>query len=50
MAPEQEKGNRLTPKADVFSFGMITLEIVSGQEICPLGSKDSNDYLPVKVR
>ncbi|XP_027156876.1 probable LRR receptor-like serine/threonine-protein kinase At1g53430 [Coffea eugenioides] len=49
MAPEQEKGNRLTPKADVFSFGMITLEIVSGQEICPLGSKDSNDYLPVKA-
>nr|XP_027105634.1 probable LRR receptor-like serine/threonine-protein kinase At1g53430 [Coffea arabica] len=49
MAPEQEQGFRLTPKADVFSFGIITLEIVSGQEICPLGSKDSNDYLPIKA-
>ncbi|XP_071935278.1 probable LRR receptor-like serine/threonine-protein kinase At1g53430 isoform X3 [Coffea arabica] len=45
MAPEQIQGIPLTPKADVYSFGIVTLEIVSGQEIITLRSKDSNDYL-----
>nr|XP_027105629.1 probable LRR receptor-like serine/threonine-protein kinase At1g53430 isoform X2 [Coffea arabica]XP_027105630.1 probable LRR receptor-like serine/threonine-protein kinase At1g53430 isoform X2 [Coffea arabica] len=45
MAPEQIQGIPLTPKADVYSFGIITLEVVSGQEFCTLRSKDSNDYL-----
>ncbi|XP_071930608.1 probable LRR receptor-like serine/threonine-protein kinase At1g53440 isoform X2 [Coffea arabica] len=45
MAPEQIQGIPLTPKADVYSFGIIALEIVSGQEIITLRSKGSNDYL-----
>ncbi|CDP21842.1 unnamed protein product, partial [Coffea canephora] len=45
MSGEQIQGFPLTPKADVYSFGIITLEIVSGQEIITLRSKGSNDYL-----
>ncbi|CDP20201.1 unnamed protein product [Coffea canephora] len=40
MSGEQIQGFPLTPKADVYSFGIITLEIVSGQEICPLGGRE----------
>jgi len=32
QAPEVFKGERYTPAADVFSFGMVVYELVSGQE------------------
>ncbi|GKE56480.1 G-type lectin S-receptor-like serine/threonine-protein kinase [Tanacetum coccineum] len=30
MAPEWVKSDQITPKADVYSFGMVLLEIVTG--------------------
>lgn len=44
MAPEYMNGY-LTPKADVYSFGIVTLEIVSGMNISTFRPKDQNVYL-----
>lgn len=38
MAPEYALLGRLTDKADVYSFGIVVLEIVSG--------KNNNAYIP----
>ena len=38
MAPEYATRGHLTDKADVYSFGIVTLEIVSG--------KSNSSYLP----
>jgi serine/threonine protein kinase len=32
MAPEEKSGGIITPKVDVFAFGVILLEILSGKE------------------
>ncbi|KAJ0764747.1 putative protein kinase RLK-Pelle-SD-2b family [Helianthus annuus] len=46
MAPEWLKSDQITPKADVYSFGMVLLEIVTGVRNCNIqGSKmDSEDW------
>ncbi|XP_027161375.1 probable LRR receptor-like serine/threonine-protein kinase At1g53430 [Coffea eugenioides] len=44
MSPEYLQGF-LTPKADVYSFGLVTLEIVSGKQISTFRAKDQNIYL-----
>lgn len=50
MAPEYILGQHLTPKVDVYSFGIITLEILSGQKVVTFMSKDQNIYLLNMVR
>ena len=32
MAPEYVMHGRLSPKADVYSFGVLVLELISGQK------------------
>ncbi|PWA65247.1 S-locus glycoprotein domain-containing protein [Artemisia annua] len=46
MAPEWVKSDQITPKADVYSFGMVLLEIVTGVRNFDIqGSKmDSEDW------
>ncbi|CAA6655677.1 unnamed protein product [Spirodela intermedia] len=34
LAPEYAMGGRLTKKADIYSFGVLTLEIISGRNNC----------------
>ncbi|KAK3012085.1 hypothetical protein RJ639_012718 [Escallonia herrerae] len=49
MAPEWIKSDQITPKADVYSFGMVLLEIVSGVRNFEIqGSKIESDdwYFP----
>ena len=38
MAPEFIKDGLVTAKMDVFAFGVITLEILSGKEVVDVGS------------
>lgn len=45
MAPEYIQGRHLPPKVDVYSFGIITLELVSGQNNITFSSKGQNIYL-----
>ncbi|XP_071912898.1 probable LRR receptor-like serine/threonine-protein kinase At1g53420 [Coffea arabica] len=44
MSPEYLQGF-LSTKADVYSFGLVTLEIVSGKQISTFRAKDQNIYL-----
>ncbi|KQJ99097.1 G-type lectin S-receptor-like serine/threonine-protein kinase At2g19130 [Brachypodium distachyon] len=50
LAPEWLSGVAITPKVDVYSFGMVLLEIISGRRNSP-GSCSSNnnhvEYFPV---
>ncbi|KAM7503445.1 hypothetical protein LguiB_002349 [Lonicera macranthoides] len=48
LAPEWISGEAITPKADVFSFGMVLLEIISGKrnrDLC----EGNYDYFPALV-
>ncbi|RDX83723.1 putative leucine-rich repeat receptor-like serine/threonine-protein kinase, partial [Mucuna pruriens] len=45
MAPEYAMHGHLTDKADVYSFGIVALEIVSGRRNTILRSKDEALYL-----
>ncbi|KAK4438699.1 G-type lectin S-receptor-like serine/threonine-protein kinase [Sesamum alatum] len=50
LAPEWISGEPITSKADVFSFGMLLLEMVSGRRNRDETSTDgSNDYFPARV-
>ncbi|GLJ10853.1 hypothetical protein SUGI_0136630 [Cryptomeria japonica] len=44
LAPEWISGLPITPKADVYSFGMTLLEIISGRRNVDLNAQDSNCY------
>ncbi|GLJ10857.1 hypothetical protein SUGI_0136700 [Cryptomeria japonica] len=44
LAPEWISGLPITPKADVYSFGMTLLEIISGRRNVDLNAHDSNCY------
>jgi serine/threonine protein kinase len=52
LAPEWLSGVAITPKVDVYSFGMVILEITSGKrntpEVCSKSSYDA-DYFPVQA-
>lgn len=52
LAPEWISGVPITPKVDVYSYGMVLLEIVSGRRNsnggCTTGG-DKDAYFPVKV-
>ncbi|GLJ32910.1 hypothetical protein SUGI_0662930 [Cryptomeria japonica] len=44
LAPEWISGLPITPKVDVYSFGMTLLEIISGRRNLDLNVKDSSQY------
>lgn len=43
MAPEYLGKGRISPKADIYSFGVLILEIVTGQ--CAKGDDTSDDFI-----
>ncbi|KAK4386816.1 putative LRR receptor-like serine/threonine-protein kinase [Sesamum angolense] len=45
LAPEYAMRGRLTEKADIFSFGVVALEIISGRPNSDLGLEDDMIYL-----
>ncbi|XP_020554511.1 probable LRR receptor-like serine/threonine-protein kinase At1g56140 [Sesamum indicum] len=45
LAPEYAMRGRLTEKADVFSFGVVAMEIISGRPNADLGLEDDMIYL-----
>ena len=45
MAPEYAMHGHLTDKADVYSFGIVALEIVSGRHNTKNRSKEESFYL-----
>uniref|UniRef100_A0A5B6YNQ8 Receptor-like serine/threonine-protein kinase n=2 Tax=Davidia involucrata TaxID=16924 RepID=A0A5B6YNQ8_DAVIN len=49
LAPEWISGEAITPKADVFSFGMLVFEIISGRRNRDLLNDGTDDYFPARV-
>ncbi|KAL6330005.1 hypothetical protein AAG906_039920 [Vitis piasezkii] len=49
LAPEWLSGEAITPKADVFSYGMLLLEIISGRRNRNLLDDGTNDYYPIRA-
>jgi hypothetical protein len=52
LAPEWLSGVAVTPKVDVYSFGMVLFEIISGKRNLPEAQSDNNDhveYFPMRV-
>lgn len=52
LAPEWISGGAITPKVDVYSYGLLLLEIVSGRKNSPRERSTSGDddtYFPVQV-
>uniref|UniRef100_A0A0D9XB99 Receptor-like serine/threonine-protein kinase n=1 Tax=Leersia perrieri TaxID=77586 RepID=A0A0D9XB99_9ORYZ len=52
LAPEWISGVAVTPKVDVYSFGMVLLEIISGSRNSPKSETSDNScvaYFPVQV-
>ncbi len=45
MAPEYASRGQLSEKVDVFSFGVLVLEIVSGRKNIELNLKEDQAYL-----
>lgn len=50
LAPEWISGVAITPKADVFSYGMMLFEIISGRRNWEVTVEDDgNDYFPARL-
>ncbi|KAF7034919.1 hypothetical protein CFC21_045869 [Triticum aestivum] len=52
LAPEWLSGIAITPKVDVYSFGMVLFEIISGRRNSPQensGTSDLVEYFPIQV-
>lgn len=48
-APEYILYGQLSEKADVYSFGVLLMEIVSGSRNMDLTQSDDKNYLPTRV-
>ena len=49
LAPEWLSGEAITPKADVFSYGMLLFEVVSGRRNRDRLQDGTDDYFPIRV-
>ncbi|XP_022717139.1 G-type lectin S-receptor-like serine/threonine-protein kinase At2g19130 [Durio zibethinus] len=49
LAPEMISGDPITPKSDVFSYGMLLLEIISGRRNWETGDDGTNNYFPARA-
>lgn len=49
LAPEWISGLAITPKADVYSFGMMLLEIISGKRNSSKQYESGDSYFPLKA-
>lgn len=49
LAPEWISGEAITPKADVFSYGMLLFEVISGKRNRDLLDDGTDDYFPARV-
>uniref|UniRef100_A0A2N9ER54 Receptor-like serine/threonine-protein kinase n=1 Tax=Fagus sylvatica TaxID=28930 RepID=A0A2N9ER54_FAGSY len=49
LAPEWISGEAVTPKADVFSYGMLLFEVISGCRNRDLLDDGTDDYFPARV-
>ncbi|XP_044502579.1 G-type lectin S-receptor-like serine/threonine-protein kinase At2g19130 [Mangifera indica] len=49
LAPEWISGEAITPKVDVFSYGMLLLEIISGRRNNELSGGGFENYFPLRV-
>uniref|UniRef100_A0A803LY68 Receptor-like serine/threonine-protein kinase n=1 Tax=Chenopodium quinoa TaxID=63459 RepID=A0A803LY68_CHEQI len=49
LAPEWISGAPITSKADVYSYGMMLFEIISGRRNWSMRIKEENDYFPIQV-
>ena len=45
MTPEYAKSRQFSIKSDVFSFGVLILEIVSGQKVICLDNGENREHL-----
>ena len=45
MAPEYAMFGQFSVKSDVFSFGVLMLEILTGQKITRFHNEENNEYL-----
>ena len=45
MTPEYAKSRKFSMKSDVFSFGVLILEIVSGQKVICLDNGENREHL-----
>ena len=45
MAPEYAMFGQFSIKSDVFSFGVLMLEILTGQKITCFHNEENNEYL-----
>ncbi|XP_021755732.1 G-type lectin S-receptor-like serine/threonine-protein kinase At2g19130 [Chenopodium quinoa] len=49
LAPEWISGSPITSKADVYSYGMMLFEIISGRRNWSIRTNGENDYFPIQV-
>lgn len=49
LAPEYAISGRLTRKSDIYSFGVLLMEIVSGREVVVFDMEHGEHYLVQKV-
>ncbi|XVE50239.1 hypothetical protein DITRI_Ditri01bG0146200 [Diplodiscus trichospermus] len=49
LAPEMISGEPITPKSDVFSYGMLLLEIISGRRNWEIRDDGTDNYFPARA-
>ncbi|XVF70192.1 hypothetical protein PTKIN_Ptkin11bG0141400 [Pterospermum kingtungense] len=49
LAPEMISGEPITPKSDVFSYGMLLLELISGRRNWEIRDDGTDNYFPARA-